>query len=76
MTFTLGDMIAFGIGIFTILGGICGTVIWLYSTFITRTEAAKMEQAVDRIIASFKQPIYDKLDKFELKLDKHLDAHH
>jgi len=76
MTFTIGEFVGILVGVVTFIGGIAATIVWAYSTFITRTEAAKMEHAVDRIIAAFKTPIYDRLDKFENKLDKHLEAHH
>ena len=76
MTFTIGEFVAILVGVATFIGGIAGAIIWAYSTFITRTEAAKMEHAVDRIIAAFKAPIYERLGDFEKKLDKHLEAHH
>ena len=74
MTFTLGDMIALGVALFTVIGGIAGTIIWAYSTFITRHEAEKMERAVDRIIAEFRKPINTQLEKFEKKMDEFIKA--
>lgn len=76
MTFTLADVLVIIGGMFTVCCTSAGILVFMYSKFITREEAVKMEKAVDRIIASFKGPIYEKLDKFEVKLDRHLDAHH
>jgi hypothetical protein len=44
---------------------ICGAIVWLYSTFITRTEAAKIEQSVDRIIEALKEALREKLHGIE-----------
>ena len=74
MVFTLGDMVALGVAVFTVVGGVAGTIIWAYSTFITRTEAKKMEEAVDRIIAEFRRPINIQLEKFEKKMDEFIKA--
>ena len=76
MTFTLSDVFVIVGGMFTVCCVTAGILVFMYSNFITRTEAKKMEQAVDRIISAFKGPIYERLGKFEEKLDKHMEAHH
>ena len=76
MTFTIGEFIGICVGLVAFIGGIAGTIIWAYSTFITRTEAEKMEKAVDRIIAEFRKPINEQLAKFEKKMDEFIQKAH
>lgn len=52
----------------TIFGMIAGSVIWLYATFITRTEAAKMEQTMDRLILAFKEVFNERFVHMEDKM--------
>lgn len=68
-TFTLGELIAWLVGICTLFGAIAGAVIWMYSTFITRVEGAKIESAVQSILELFKQVLDEKLGRLHARLD-------
>jgi hypothetical protein len=52
----------------SVLVSVCGVIVWLYSTFITRTEAAKIEGSVDRIIEALKEALKEKMHGFDHRL--------
>lgn len=68
-TFSLGQVIALVGGLLAIFGGIAGTVIWLYSTFITRVEAQKLEAAVQGFILAFKEVLNEQIKTIHKRLD-------
>ena len=76
MTFSLADVLVIIGGMFTVCVTSASIIVFMYSKFVTREEVKQMDHGIDKIIAAFKAPIYEKLEKFEKKLDTHLEAHH
>lgn len=68
-TFSLGELIAWVVGIASLFGAVAGVVVWMYSTFITRVEGAKIESAVQSILELFKQVLDEKLGRLHARLD-------
>ena len=54
MTFTLADVLVICGGMFTVCCTTAGILVFMYSKFITRTEGAKLEEAVQKLIEAFK----------------------
>ena len=54
MTFTLEQVFIIVAGMFTVCCSTAGVLIFMYSKFITRTEGAKLEEAVQKLIEAFK----------------------
>lgn len=72
ITFTLGDFIVAVGAVITISAAVAAVVIFMFKTFITKEDAVKIEQAVDRILTGVLKPLHERLDRFEARMDKRL----
>lgn len=70
VTIPLSWLIAAGSGFVVLVSAIAATVIWMYSTFITRVEAGKIETAVQQMIELFKEVFDEKFKAIHERLDE------
>ena len=69
MTFTLGDVFVIVGGMFTVCVTTAGIIVFMYSRFITRTEGAKLEQAVQGFIEAFKSVLDEKFRTLHAEME-------
>ena len=69
MTFSLDEVFIIIAGMFTVCCTTAGVLVFMYSKFITRTEGAKLEEAVQGFIEAFKKVLDEKFKAVHAELD-------